>query len=301
MIKFVKRSGRRFTTKLFKNESGNDAKFELLWGDRVRVINQGSSRWKVKARGMTGFVSPRALSNTSLLEFYFIDVGQGDGVFIRTPDGRHILIDGGWPRSSQPTGKNAADFVDWKFKKDYESDTIKLDAMICSHNDQDHYGGLWDLLDPTQHAELDTDHVHVEHFYHAGLSWWKDSNGNRTLGRSIDTSEGPMWTQLLGDRMSLERGLRGSNGSPMLQGEWAKFLARVKNAKTSDGQPTPVTRLGSSSESIDEFTRSNFKIHVLAPIDFEVDGQDVIRKFLHSDTRRIPSQNTNGKQCPAAS
>ena len=138
MKRYVKK---RWTTPLFRDASGNEEKIDLLWGDRVRVINQDGELWKVKARGMKGFVKSNHLGKRSYLEIYFIDVGQGDGVLIRTPDDRHILIDGGWPRNSQPTGKNAADFVDWKFFKDYESDVLKLDAMICSHNDQDHYGG----------------------------------------------------------------------------------------------------------------------------------------------------------------
>lgn len=94
------------------------------------------------ARGRIGWVKNSVLDGSSLLEAYFIDVGQGDGVLVRSPDGRHLLIDGGYPRSRQPTGKNAADFVDWKFFKDYGALDIDLDMMIASHCDLDHYGGL---------------------------------------------------------------------------------------------------------------------------------------------------------------
>jgi beta-lactamase superfamily II metal-dependent hydrolase len=92
-------------------------------------------------------VEESKLGGAPLLEVYFIDVGQGDGILIRTPDFRHIMIDGGHPRRSQPSGKSAADFVDWKFFEDYGMDVVALDAMIASHNDFDHYGGLADLLD----------------------------------------------------------------------------------------------------------------------------------------------------------
>ncbi|HRQ64129.1 MAG TPA: hypothetical protein PKZ76_04565 [Xanthomonadaceae bacterium] len=155
MIRYVKRRGGTFTTRMYVGATDAAWRTDLLWGDRVQVLDDSGPRWRVKARGRFGFVDPAHLGSQSLLEFYFIDVGQGDGVLIRTPDHRHILIDGGWPRRNQPTGKNAADFVDWKFAKDYGADAIKLDVMICSHNDQDHYGGLWDLLNPQQHHELD--------------------------------------------------------------------------------------------------------------------------------------------------
>ena len=74
-------------------------------------------------------------------------------MLIRWPDDRHVLLDGGYNRAKQPSGKNAADFVDWKFFKDYEQSTIALDATK----------------------------VKVKAFYHAGVSWWTD-DGKRSLG-----------------------------------------------------------------------------------------------------------------------
>src|SRR5688572_16177845 len=172
-------------TAFFREDTGNKKAGELLWGDGVRVVGPTrNGRVKVRARGRDriGWVNKDDLGGSSLLEVYFIDVGQGDGVLIKTPDFRHLLIDGGHPRKSQNTGKSAADFVDWKFFEDYGLDTISIDAMIASHNDYDHYGGLADLLDVAQEAELDADSVAVEVFYHAGISWWLDAAGKRTLG-----------------------------------------------------------------------------------------------------------------------
>jgi len=69
----------------------------LLWGDGVRYLESppSSGRRKVRARGTTGWVDEGHLQGQALLEVYFIDVGQGDGVLLRTPDFRHLLIDGG--------------------------------------------------------------------------------------------------------------------------------------------------------------------------------------------------------------
>ena len=137
----------RVETVSMKLDSGK--KRELLWGDLCRNVVINGDEARVTARGAKGTIPASALGGQSLLEFYFIDVGQGDGVLVKTPDNRHILIDAGYNRAKQPTGKNAADFVDWKFVRDYGMDFIELDAMIASHNDADHYGGLWDLLDPS--------------------------------------------------------------------------------------------------------------------------------------------------------
>jgi len=173
---------RSYTAPLYVSATGRKKIGELLWGDTVRVLTTSGSRRKVKARGKTGYVKTSDLGGKSLLEVYFIDVGQGDGVLIRTPNNKHILIDGGYNRKKQPTGKNAADFVDWKFAKDYGKQEIKLDAMIASHCDADHYGGLWDLLNPNEIDELDIPTVEVKQFYHAGVSWWKKPGGGRHLG-----------------------------------------------------------------------------------------------------------------------
>jgi beta-lactamase superfamily II metal-dependent hydrolase len=286
MIRYVNKN----TTPMYRKQAGDDVRSQLLWGDRVRVINQGSNRWKVRARGATGFVPKSVLGTKSLLEFYFIDVGQGDGVLIRTPDDRHILIDGGWPRSKQPTNKNAGDFVDWKFKRDYERDVIDLDAVICSHNDQDHYGGLWDLFNTSKasRAELNCTDVTAEAIYHAGLSWWVKSGG-RTLGPYVMTTEGSMFTRLLGDRASVEAALK-SQANPKLQGEWAKFWKQAVKTKTRSGTKTPIQRLSHDNEFLPGFDDpQGVRIKVLGPVEFGVDGKAALRRLDSSG-----GQNTNG-------
>ena len=209
------------TAPLHAQASGSKRRIELLWGDRVHVLEAAGARWRVRARGILGYLEPKHLGDTSLLEVYFIDVGQGDGILVRFPDDRHVLIDGGYNRAKQQTGKNAADFVDWKFVRDYRRDAIVLDAMIASHCDADHYGGLWDLLEPAHRAELDAAGVEVRAFYHAGVSWWSDA-GKRNLG----PVENARLVRLLTGRTSVRNALK-ANAEPALQGEWASFLRQV--------------------------------------------------------------------------
>ena len=148
---------------------------------------------------------------------------------ICTPDGKHIMIDGGFNRASQPTGKNAADFVDWKFAKDYGLEQIHLDVMMASHNDADHYGGLSDLLNVDGIDELDAKDVRVDSFYHAGVAWWVNpTNGERWLGPTSPDKK--FLTQLMGKRSEVVAAIK-DDADPKLQGEWGQFMKKCDESQ----------------------------------------------------------------------
>ncbi|AXY09557.1 S-layer protein [Bacillus thuringiensis LM1212] len=69
------------------------------------------------------------------LEVHYIDVGQGDATFIKSPNGETILIDG---------GNNGKDKVVENYLKQLGFQTINY--MIATHPDADHVGGLDEVL-----------------------------------------------------------------------------------------------------------------------------------------------------------
>ncbi len=268
------------TAPLYAEATGRKKVIDLLWGDRVTYARAGDgARIRVRARGREGHVARGALGEEALLEVYFIDVGQGDGVLICTPDRRHVLIDGGYKRRAQPTGKNAADFVDWKFAKDYRRDRIRLDALVASHCDADHYGGLRDLIDPNETEELDLDTVEVGAFYHAGVGWWREPGRRRWLG----PTEGGYLTRLMEDRASAVAALE-NDGGPTLQGEWAEFIRCVTDLGC------PVERLSQRTGHLPAFGPDDgpATLRVLGPVEEERGGSPALRSLGSS------SQNTNG-------
>lgn len=286
-IRFVRRPGDgTFSVPMIGRRGGSERVIQhLLWGDRVTVLDEQGTRARVAARGLTGEIDRSALGNQPLLELYVIDVGQGDAVFIRSPDGRHLLVDGGYHRAKQPAGKSAADFVDWKFVKDYGERVIRLDAMIASHCDADHYGGLWDLLLQDEHAdetdELDADSVQVDAFYHAGIGWWTSPQGTRTLGPVEDG----LLTLLLEDAHDLTVTLHSGKRGHKLQGEWARFLRRVS------AHVPVVQRLHAGAGYLPGFApqAGTPAIKILAPIERTTSsGQPGLPSF------GSPSKNTNG-------
>lgn len=259
----------------------------LLWGDMIQFESSdfvANGLMKVRARGRTGYIDSKFLGDDKLLEIYFIDVGQGDGILIKTPTGEHIMIDGGYKRRSQQSGKNAADFVDWKFFKDYGMDKIVLDAMIASHNDADHYGGLWDLINQKEEYELDikTENIEVKKFYHSGVAWL-EKDKKRNLGSVVDKK----LTLLVNDLTDIETLLTVGKDGYTLQGEWAKFMKCILDKEIES------ERICNKTKELSAFTNHNidFKINVLSPIETSYQNKpayDIIGK------KTDYSQNTNG-------
>ncbi|QKE71328.1 MBL fold metallo-hydrolase [Arthrobacter citreus] len=73
---------------------------------------------------------------TKNLNVHFIDVGQGDAIYIKTPNGDDIVIDGG----NKAKGDIVVDYLKKQKVKDIE-------VMISTHPDADHVGGLDEVLE----------------------------------------------------------------------------------------------------------------------------------------------------------
>lgn len=69
------------------------------------------------------------------LHVHFLDVGQGDGIFIQTPSGRQLLIDGG--DDSQRLFAELGEVMPYWDRE--------IDYAIVTHPDWDHVGGQTDL------------------------------------------------------------------------------------------------------------------------------------------------------------
>ncbi len=159
----------------------------LIWGDALHVVESSGDRVRVRARGLQGWVDASSVSTRSLLELYVIDVGQGDGLLLKTPGGAWHLIDAGMASRDQMTKKGATNFVRWKFIRDLGRDTVSLDSVVVTHNDYDHYGGLLDLLSGRLFDGRTFD-VEVGHLYHGGLARFL---GAPTLGASEEAEVDP--------------------------------------------------------------------------------------------------------------
>lgn len=74
--------------------------------------------------------------NDNKLMVAFLDIGQGDAIFIEAPNGNQILIDGGPNKSVLRELNKIMPFYD-----------RSIDVIIATHPDKDHIGGLPEIID----------------------------------------------------------------------------------------------------------------------------------------------------------
>lgn len=75
-------------------------------------------------------------TKNSYLKVVFLDVGQGDAIYIEAPNGRQMLVDGGPDASLLSRLSQVMPFAD-----------RSIDIIVATHPDQDHIGGFPLLLD----------------------------------------------------------------------------------------------------------------------------------------------------------
>ncbi len=79
---------------------------------------------------------PASEKTPGLLYVAFLDVGQGDSIFIESPSGTQVLIDGGATEGVLRALSREMSFFD-----------RTIDMVVATHPDQDHIGGLVAVLE----------------------------------------------------------------------------------------------------------------------------------------------------------
>ena len=84
----------------------------------------------------TFFLVQNSRAQTGELRVYFFDVGQGDSIFIKTPEGKDVLIDGGPNQKVLECLSNHMPFWD-----------KEIELVVLTHPESDHITGLVAVLD----------------------------------------------------------------------------------------------------------------------------------------------------------
>jgi beta-lactamase superfamily II metal-dependent hydrolase len=245
----------------------------LVWGDRVEMTGEtdkhvlvevaatrlqpDGSRLPVKVEGRITkrtkdpvVVTP---SKAKVLRVDFVDVQQGDGAVIESPDGKVVLVDGG-------DNQLFARYLAARYRGSSESRPKEVDCIVVSHGDADHFAGLTKIREsedhPTRAKQL---FLHPARVFHNGLVKRPERGRRETemLGPTDGDSRRPLIVGLVDDPRAVPEAER--NG-PFK--DWADALDHWEGRG-----PIDVRRLERGDDEAFDFLRDEgIEVEVLGPI-----------------------------------
>jgi beta-lactamase superfamily II metal-dependent hydrolase len=232
---------------------------QLLWGDWVRITGQAQGAFTpVHARGCNGFMRTATLQDERLLELVFVDIGQGDGCLMVTPDDKLLVIDAG-------AGDNMLRFLKWRFSG--FAKRFVFEAAILSHSDLDHYGGFQGLFDEPN--------VFFKSVYTNGFMERQTTRDTDILGARVKHNGAQYITSLVTDLASLDAFLADSAN---FKGK--KYPTMLKAARNA-GKFADYRMLSVADRFVPGFSPgdSAVELELLGPILEDVDGRKGLRWF----------------------
>jgi beta-lactamase superfamily II metal-dependent hydrolase len=291
----------------------------LGWGDEVEVLNADevekgkATRVEVRAtkfieqpdtspkpEDVTGVIIPPKGTkakdiivrneDSAVLKVDFVDVQQGDGSVIITPKGKTILIDGG---DNQLFARYLAGRFN-RFTKTSIKNPRKIDCILVTHGDADHFAGLVKIHDSEKVGnEGDWRRLVIspERVYHNGLVKRpsKDENNERIpdeklLGATKLVGQGPKKFRVITglEEDLLKRGLDKQMNKPFK--DWRKALTEYNERRE---KKIEFRRLEKGMDDAFDFVTEkepNLKFEVLGPLTTPTGGAPAL-KFLGDPPR----------------
>lgn len=226
-------------------------------GDYVReTITEGKKEVeyiKVRSRRTTGYIKESDMQAERILEINFVDVGQGDGCHIVTPDDKHFLIDSGG-------SDNMYRFLKWRFNLKTSKNTPPPFTVVISHSDTDHYQGFGKIFDKTDGSKQQ---FTIDAIYHNGMMEESGSSLD-ALGTVIKHNDCKYITDLCDTQADYEERIKNITKA----GTYIKTLSKSSAPKQS-------LRLGSNPI----YDNGCMKMEIMGPVAEKIDGKDTLPVF----------------------
>lgn len=252
-------------------------KIVLAWGDPVEVLEYKGGRTKIRirergARSVTGTVRGRLpVQQDGVLQFSMVDVQQGDGMVLQTPNGKKILIDGG-------DNKLFARYLAARYRNTAEDKPLEVDAIIVTHGDADHFAGLNVIRDSETHTVARKRlFIHPKRIYHNGLVKGPSAlKPEKIFGQTVKTRSGRAVVALVDDLTSVPP---ARLNRPFKQ--WVRSIKHWSRRGAID-----IRRLAFGDKAEFRFLKDeDITVEVLGPIPTKVrvrnkrkDGLDLLRE-----------------------
>lgn len=268
----------------------------LAWGDTVDVVGEtdkhvlvnatrfeeqpDGSRKPVKVDGQIkragrNVVQPRL--EAKVLKVDFVDVQQGDGAVIETPEGKVVLIDGG-------DNQLFARYLASRYRGSSEEHPKCVAAIVVTHGDADHFAGLSEIRASEAHPDpAKRLFLRPERVFHNGLVKRPGRRDVETLGATAPGAERPLITELVDDVRDVP--------TKKLNKPFRQWQATLEHWATRGD--FKVRRLVRGDDDEFKFLRNDddkegpeIEVEVLGPIPVTHDGQTGL-PFLGEPRRRF--------------
>ncbi len=241
---------------------------ELLFGDFIKpyVVNNDYVRQtvvenkkkveyiKVRCRNADGYILESELQAERILEVNFIDVGQGDGCHIVTPEDKHFLIDAG-------ESNNMYRFLKWRFNLKTSKTPPPPFSVIISHPDKDHYKGFKYIFN---NEDESAQKLTIDRIYHNGMI---EASGSAldSLGTVVEKDGCKYITDLCDTNEDYEKRIKSS----IKHGDFIKIISK---------SPAPKQAVRFGSAPIYE-NKKGMKMEIMGPVAKKIDGKDALPVF----------------------
>ena len=262
----------------------------LAWGDEIAVIKTGAGFLEVETvefvlqadgsvlpQKATVYIEPakssgikiadivRPRNQNDVLKVNFVDVQQGDGAVIESPDGKVILVDGG-------DNQMFARYLAARFRGTTPDNPKVIECLLVTHGDADHFVGLPEILESeTNQVKRKRLFIRPKRVYHNGIVKRPSALPEaQQLGPTRKTDDGLFLTGLVDDLLRVPD---EELNAPFKK--WKQTLAAYhKRAKIKFRR----LEFGDAS-AFDFFNNDRLRIDVLGPLTTQVGGKPAL-KFL---------------------
>ena len=204
---------------------------------------------RVHCRNKDGWIKRSEMQFERPLEINFIDVGQGDGCHIVTPDDKHFLIDAG-------KSDNMYRFLKWRFNLRSPQNSAPPFTVVISHSDTDHYLGFGTIFAKTKEEKPQ---IKIKKVYHNGMI----EGAGAALGTEIKYNGKTYVTDLCETD--------------------ADYQERIKNVKAGTYinmlKKTDAPKIGVRRGSEPLYDKNGVTMEIMGPVAEEINGKAALPSF----------------------